>query len=242
MSRDGSRGVTAAADVDSLLDVGLYSISDAARILTDALSSKVSTVNLRRWRHGRKDTIRDYTAVIESQQLRIAERDTIKFLELIELMTVAAMRSESVSMRDIRDAYANARQQFGDYPFATKQYSLLGHDIFVQKAASGGAMVEMASLNRAFELIVQPLLRDIVIYEGDSPIEIAPLGKERSVVLNPERSFGSPINRETGVPTYALYGMSKAGEPINRIAAWYRVSESGVQDAIDYEARLVKAT
>jgi uncharacterized protein (DUF433 family) len=237
---DWGGNVTTADDVDSLLGVGLYSVSDASRILSDALSSKVSKVNLRRWWRGRKGDFRDYAAVVESPNLKIADRDTIKFLELIELMTVAAMRIEGAKMRDVRDAYGNARVEFGTFPFATQKYSVYGGGIFVKNAAADGGIVDLATQNRVFEQIVKPLLHDIVVYEGDSPTEIAPLGKDRSVVLAPDRSFGIPINRDTGVPTYALYGMHKAGESTKRIAAWYRVSESGVEDAIEYESRLAK--
>ena len=60
-------------------------------------------------------------------------------------------------------------------------------------------------------------------------------------MLDPERSFGSPIDRETGVPTYALYGMYKSGEDAKKIASWYRVPVAGVEDAIEYEERLAQA-
>jgi uncharacterized protein (DUF433 family) len=234
--------MTAAVDnVDSFFGVGFYSVSEAARILTAALLTKVSKINLRRWRHGRKSAIRDYTSVIQAQDLRIADKDTIKFLELVELLTVASMCSENVKMRDVRDAYVHARQEYGNYPFASKKWSVYGGELFIKASAAHDGLVAMASLNRAFESIVKPLLHDIIVYEGDSPLEITPLGKDRSVVLDPERSFGSPINRETGVPTYAIYGMYKSGEEAKKIAQWYHVSELGVEDAIEYETRLAKA-
>src|SRR5271154_1253341 len=106
-------------NAEKLVGVGLYSISDVSRILTEALRSKVSAINLRRWWSGRKEDIHSYAAVVESKQLKIADQDTISFLELIELMTVAAMRIEGAKMRDVRHAYAQARIEFGDYPFAT---------------------------------------------------------------------------------------------------------------------------
>ncbi len=238
LAQDGDFRVSLAFDADDLLGVGLYSVADTARILTEALRTKIAQASLRRWRRGRKEFIKSYAAVVHSANLKIAERDTIRFLELIELMTVAAMRAENVRTRDIRDAYSAARAEFGAYPFATRKYSLYGGGIFAKKSSGDGGLVELASGNRAFETIVKPLLHDIVVYDGDVAREITPLGKGKSVVLDPERSFGAPINRETGVPTYALYGMHKAGEPIKRIAAWYRVSENGVEDAIEYETRL----
>src|SRR5665213_1455723 len=96
-------------NLDELFGVGLYSVSDTARILSAALSTRVSQANLRRWAHGRND-VKMYASVVDSRWLKIASRDTVKFLEMIELLTVAAMRIEGAKMRDVRAAYIKAKE------------------------------------------------------------------------------------------------------------------------------------
>ena len=60
-------------------------------------------------------------------------------------------------------------------------------------------------------------------------------------MLDPDRSFGAAINRDTGVLTRILYGMHKAGESEVTVAKWYDVTIEGVRDAIFYESALSKA-
>lgn len=61
-----------------------------------------------------------------------------------------------------------------------------------------------------------------------------PLGREVSVLCDPERKFGQPIMGVTNIYPETLYGMYKAGEPINFIALVYEIPEQYVHDAITY--------
>ena len=80
-------------------------------------------------------------------------------------------------MRDVRDAYIHAREEYGDYPFASEEMERLRGGAFIKSSAAHDGLVAMGTLNRAFESIVRPLLRDIIVYDGESPTEITPLGK-----------------------------------------------------------------
>ena len=62
-----------------------------------------------------------------------------------------------------------------------------------------------------------------------------PLGHDRRVVIDGARSFGKPIDDETGVPTYSLWGPVRAGDPVERVAAWFDVPVQAVLDAVEYE-------
>ncbi len=35
-------------------------------------------------------------------------------------------------MRDVRDAYIHAREEYGDYPFASKKWSVYGGEAFIR--------------------------------------------------------------------------------------------------------------
>ena len=67
------------------------------------------------------------------------------------------------------------------------------------------------------------------------------MGRERTVLLDARRSFGRPIVKRTGTPTFALYAMHKGGEDHDRIAAWYEVTRDELDTAIEYEDGLRKA-
>ena len=67
------------------------------------------------------------------------------------------------------------------------------------------------------------------------------MGRERGVVLDPRRSYGKPIDVDSGVPTDVLFQMVDAGESPESVAQWYRVEVRAVEAAVDFERRLLAA-
>jgi uncharacterized protein (DUF433 family) len=66
-----------------------------------------------------------------------------------------------------------------------------------------------------------------------------PLGKGRtSIVIDPARSFGRPVIRDSGVPTEALFSAVKTEGAIEKVARLYEVPLLAVQDAIEFEQKL----
>jgi uncharacterized protein (DUF433 family) len=240
----GSVAVKDVAITDDLLTVGLYTVTDASRIVSQALKKRVPAINLRRWSEGRRTLQRDYASIIGAR-FRVAGTDAYTFTQLVELLTIALLREKNFPLRKIRYAYERGQELFGPEPFASREYSIKGKRIFEKQVNYVAGMEDLTSGQLAFETIVKPLLHDIVIYEGDRSRELTPLGKHRSVVLNPSLSYGSPVNRDTGIPTSILYGMfiSEGGTEASksRVALWYRVSTEGVQDAVEYETALLAA-
>lgn len=240
----GGVGVKDVAITDDLFSVGLYSITDASRIVSQALRKRIPAINLKRWAEGRKTLQRDYASIIGSR-FRVAGTDAFTFTQLVELLTIALLREEGFSLRKVRYAYERAQELFGPEPFASQTYSVKGKRLFEKQDHYASGMEDLTSGQLAFETIVKPLLHDIVIYEGNRSRELNPLGKDRSVILNPALSYGSPVNRDTGIPTSILFGMfkSEGGTEASktRVAVWYRVSVQGVQDAVEYETALLAA-
>jgi uncharacterized protein (DUF433 family) len=237
----GGRRVKNATIDDSLLGVGLYTVAETSRILSYSLEHRVTATNLRRWAYGRTRLLKRQPAIITPSVGMIAESYLFTFTDLIELLTIAALRHDGMRMELVYAAYQKAREEFGEHPFAKQKYSIYGSSIFVKNAEYHGDMVDLATGRRAFEEILKPLLHDIVVYVGDVPTQLTPLGKDRTVLLDPDRSFGAPINRDTGIPTQILFGMNKSGESEETVAKWYGVSVEGVRDAIEYETALQMA-
>lgn len=229
--------------VSDLVGVGLYSVSETARVLSHALGRRVESKRLHRWTHGRRDAlksmIREYAPVI-GVHLKVGGSYLFTFSDLIELFTVAALRYHSISLQTIRLAYQRASELYGEHPFAKQRYCTDGSGIFPSLKEYDGNLEELSRGQLAFEHIVKPLLKNVA-YSGESATMFSPLGVDRTVVLDPTRSFGSPINKDSGVPTQVLYEMHQAGEKDEEIAAWYGVPLEGVRDAVEYETALKKA-
>jgi uncharacterized protein (DUF433 family) len=87
-----------------------------------------------------------------------------------------------------------------------------------------------------FHRIVEPSFRDV-----DLDAEVTrwwPLGRQRLVVLDPQRSFGAPIVSKSGIPTATLARAVEAEGSIREVTCWYPVTEREVRDANVFERRL----
>ncbi|HEY8597188.1 MAG TPA: hypothetical protein VIL85_02085 [Thermomicrobiales bacterium] len=222
------------------LGVGFYSYTDAARIIG------IPPAKLRRW-------VRDYVyyirALRSNQRPLVVRRfdpqdHVLSFLELIELLFVSLFRQEGLSLRVIREAAEIASLWFStDYPFAIKQFNTDGQHIFAtlaDEADSSEIMAELGKGQLAFPMVIEPFLRKIDYRADNLAQAFWPLGRQERVVIDPERSFGKPIDAEMGVPTSTLYSAFRAEGPdsISRVARWYEVPVAAVEGAITFERAL----
>ena len=235
----------AAVDTD-LVGIGLYSVSEAARLL------RVNTNRARRWVDGytyrARGVERTSAPVIQRDLPREDRTDVLTFLDLMELYFVDIFSRQGVRMRVIRDAAKVAAELFNtQHPFAVATFQTDGHRIFATpsdrdeevRAIIGTArMIELAPAQWVFEEFARPFCEDIE-YGPKEALKYWPLGKTKRVVLDPRRAFGKPIDAETGVSTFVLYQASKSGEALPDIADWYDVPEEAVLQAVQYERYLL---
>ena len=101
-------------------------------------------------------------------------------------------------------------------------------------------MQELATTQFVIEQAARPYFRKLD-YDVEGVIRYWPMGREAGIVLDPNRSFGKPIDCKSGVPTLALYEMVRAGESKESVANWYEVPLHAVEVAIEYETSLLAA-
>ncbi len=225
---------------DAYLGIGLYSFPEAARIIG------VRPPTLRRWAKEYRYTSRNTTYL---HQLVIPRHfgpndATITFLELIELLFVKMFRAEGVSMQAIHKASQRAAQIFGTpYPFAVQRFDTDGKYLFATLGEESGNQEIVEDLTRgqlAFDTVVRDLFRKLDYRGNSDALRFWPLAHDGRVVLDPERSFGKPIDAETGVPTEALFDAVMAGDGQSHaeVAAWFDVPIAAVEAAVTYERML----
>lgn len=228
----------------NLIGVGLYPISEAARIIG------VKPLTLRRW-------VTEYTYMSHGTEYQhepvlhrsLAEhKGVLTFLELVELLFVKQFREAGLSMKFIRLAASVAACKYNTpYPFALGKFDTDGTAIFetLRSQANGDFTVEdIVRGQYAFESMVRPFFKKLE-YNGDlaEAARFWPLDRKGRVVLDPEREFGAPIDAETGVPTRALYDAVRAGsgQDYEAVAKWFEVPVAAVAAAVRYEQQLAAA-
>ena len=225
------------------LGAGAYTVPESTRLIRQRIlrelrkNPEVSNKTLHRWAFGRSESTRDYAPIIRGAT-KVRGDAIFTFVELIELLTIAIFRSSGVSPLRIRQAYDAATLKYGDHPFARESYRTDGIGVFTK--CDDPEPEELTTHQTFSEDVLRSILKDVSYADGKA-IRFSPLGDDRLVVLDPRISFGSPVEKQTGVPTSTLDQMAASGESIEAVGDWYGVTLNGVRDAIEYEEELRKA-
>lgn len=219
----------------SLVGIGLYTPADAQRLLG------VRADKIVRWLKGHQVGGKCYEP-LWSPQIDLGDgKAYLGFRDLMEVRVAAAFIAAGVSAMRVREGIALAREVLGiERPLSTDRFRTDGRDIFLrvmEKDQSGEDRERLLSLFKrqyAFSEILAPSLRGLTFDEVGVPTLWRPLGKRGSVIVDPLRAFGQPIEEECGVPTNALASVART-EGIEGTAAAFGVSVSAVRHAVAFE-------
>jgi len=223
------------------IGVGLYTAPEASRL------SHVSTGRIRRWLKGytfeTKSGLHASRPVVTSVLQSPDGSLTLSFLDLQEIRFVHGFLEAGVRWKTLRRIHEKAEQHLGSYPFSRGNFVTDGRLILLDLApkVDDGAFLDLLSSQISFKSVLAPCVATLKFSDDGQAAEWWPLGKGKSVVLNPGRSFGQPIVDREGVPTSILARLYKVEQSFPRVARWFDVSERAVRHAVEYEDSLVAA-
>jgi uncharacterized protein (DUF433 family) len=223
--------------------IGLYTFPEAARIIG------IKPAKLRRWvsQYRRKASGAEYLSKPVISRYFRDDEHVLTFLELVELLFIKLFREDGVSMQVIRKAAEEAARRFDTpYPFAVKRFDTDGHRIFAtlrEETQEERSVVELGKGQHVFDVVVRPFFRKLEYQDGGDALRYWPRDRDGRVVLDPQRSFGKPIDAETGVPTRALYDavLAGGGQLPEVVAEWFGVPLGAVEAAVAFERSLLAA-
>ena len=223
-----------------LIGVGLYTVPEASRL------TGVSPARIRRWIKGYTykvgESTRESNPVWRTQLPIIDDTVALGFQDLMEVRFIDAFREHGVSWGRIRLAAQRAQSLFKyDHPFSMRRFQTDGRTIFAEIADGSRemALLDLIKSQYAFKRVVSPsLVAGLEFSSNDSVVRWWPMGKSSSIVLDPQRGFGQPIDSKFGVPTVNLSNAYLAEKSYDKVARWYDVSEKAVRDAVKYERKL----
>lgn len=211
---------------------GLYSVPDASRILSLNYAAIV------RWTFGYNRRGKHYKGVTHADVPDLQGRHALTFRELVQLLSVREFLKAGAKWHQIHSAYQNGCERFRTrYPFARKHWFADPGGIYY---GSGEDLIEMSSdaLQGAMKKTLALYLRSMD-FDADGLAERwYPLGRARSVVLDPAISFGAPVVMGTGIRTDTLRGLQDAGEDARSLAWWYDIKPTQVAAALEFEQSL----
>ena len=221
--------------ISDLVGIGIYTPAEAARL------TGVSAGRIIRWLRGHKVRGSRYEPLWKPQIDIEDGRVYLGFRDLMEVRVAAAFIKHGLSPQKVRRAIQIARDLFGkDHPLSTRNFRTDGRSVFLQLSREDGEdrLIDLFRQQYEFQKIVEPSLKHIEFDASGVPSRWYPRGPAAHVVVDPTRSFGRPIEVESGVPTGVLAAAARAEGSVEAAAKAWNVPIRSVRRSIEFEEAL----
>jgi len=174
-----------------------------------------------------------------------SEARLLSFANLCELHVLSAIRRKhKIPLSKIRDSVDWLSSKIGsDRPLIDHQFKTNGLDLFVEHASRLLTVSQQGqqAMRGNFELALERIERD----ESGTPIRLFPFSRSsnfgsnqpRTVVIDPQLSFGRPVLVRVAVPTEIINDRFNAGDSLAEMAEDYGVSKEEIEEALRFEQR-----
>jgi len=227
---------------DNLLGIGLYTSLEAGKLL------KTSSINISRWLKGYKYKDNEgedrWVDAIWRPELDLGyhEQVQLSFRDLMEVRFIDSFRTAGLPMQTIRTLYDRAKVIMDDTrPFSTAEFRTDGKTIFYEvsnEIRDENDVIDLRDYQLVFKKFIEPTFKDIE-YKKGVPVKWWPQKHDKSVVIDPARSFGQPIIDSFSIPTSTLYNVYLAeDESYKNVADIYEIPLPFVKKAVSFEKYL----
>lgn len=211
------------------LGLGIYTASEIAKILRLPYG-KVYTWMNKYW----DDKLGSLYGSKYSWQMEGTR--AVSFHTFVEFYIMMLFSDAGVKPKQVLQAHSELVDMFGTaFPFAKKEVlegiRCDGKTIYFENM---GDIIELNGTKQFNLDIIKLFFVKLDFDKDDLASRYWPLGKDKSIVVDPQRKFGSPVLKYQNIYPETFYGMYKAGEPIDFIAHLFEVSKQMVEDSIEY--------
>lgn len=209
---------------------GIYTPRDAARLLG------VSRQDVLRWTRGSGTS----DPLWHAHYQFIDDTTEISFIDLVEIRAVRALRRAGISLQAIRFAIKCAQEKYSiQRPLSSLQFRTDGTEILMEAVEQDGEYVSLAAKRpgqKVFAKLISQSVKDLE-YEGGQAARWRP-EKSPAVIIDPRRSFGTPILDDYGVSTDTIYKDYQSGLMPAYLAKVYELPKKLVSEAVGFEQAL----
>jgi len=212
------------------LGTGIYTVPDIARILRQPYRQ------ISRWVNQYFDQ-RLGRQFIDRYSWTDGKSKAVNFHTLVELYTFFRLREVGVRTRVILEAHEKLCEYFETaFPFALssvlRNLSSDGKRIYFKYDAD--VLCTLDSTNQLNLKFIRDFFKKLDFDDSELAQRLWPLGRERSIVIDPGHQFGQPTIAGSNILPVTIFNMHKAGETIEQIAGLYELTKIQVKDSIDY--------
>lgn len=211
------------------LGEGIYTAADAARILN---------IPYRKSRHWFDYHVKYKLFDTIGHRYHFELRDTVavNFLTLIEMVVFYSLKDRKVKTKKIIEAHSVMSEYLNTpYPFAKEDVYSLGGVLLFENLSN--LVVADKTLQITIPNFLEPLAQKIEFGHDKLATRYYPLGKNKTIVVNPENQFGRPRIDGTNILPETIYDLHLGGDSKKFIAELYNISVRNVDDAIEFSTR-----
>lgn len=164
------------------------------------------------------------------------------FRDLIEARMVGHLRKLGIGLPTIRACLQAAVEIAQDnHPFSSASFRTDGKRLFLERMGERGQhdVIDLKTKQHEFARVVERSFIDLEFDERKATRWFL-MPNKKTIVADPDRSFGQPIASDTGVPTSRLAQAMVAEGSVVKVAKLFETATATVRDAITFEARLTR--
>ena len=208
---------------------GIYTVGEISRILR--LPYPKVNAWLKRYWDGQLGE-----AYSRKYSWKVDDTKAVGFHTLVEFYVMMQFSEAGVRPKQVLKAHLELSSLYKTaFPFAKKEVlqgiQTDGKKIFLKTPEGTITLDGTRQLNLEF---IEIFFRKLEFGAGQLANSFYPLGKDKSIVVDPKRQFGHPVIGGTNIYPETIFNLHKAGEPSGFIAFTFEISEQEVLDAIEY--------
>jgi len=160
----------------------------------------------------------------------------VSFHTLVEFYVMMQLADAGVKTRKVLEAHKELSQFFNtNFPFALKEVldgiNTDGKRIFFRVNDATITLDGTKQFNLEF---IKVFFKKLEFDGNNLASKLWPLGREKSILIDPSRKFGHPVLELKNIYPETIYGHFKAGDPIEYISYVYELTDKEVRDAIEF--------
>jgi len=211
------------------LGSGIYPVNEISKIL------RLPSYKIHRWinKYWDGELGKEFE---QTYSWKTSGSKAVGFHTLIEFYIMMSLTDAGVGTRSILNAHKELSIKYKTpFPFALKQIvngiKTDGTKIYLKAKDEIVTLDGSRQLNLDFlELFFRKLDFDL----DNVASKYWPLGKDKNIVVDPSRKFGSPIINGSNIYPETIYNLHKAKESIEYISFLYNIGKQEILDSIEY--------
>lgn len=208
---------------------GIYTLPEVSKIL------RLPYYKVNRWINAYWDD--QLGSALQSRySWTINNSKAISFHTLIEFYILILLAEAGIATKTVLQAHLELSKRYNTaFPFAQKAIldgiRTIGKKVYFENEEGIIALDGTKQFKLEF---IKVFFHNLDFDNGLIASRFWPMGRDRSIIIDPTRQFGHPVIGATNIYPETLFNLFLAGEPIDFIAFTYEIEKSLVIDAIEF--------